>query len=123
MYDPKFNAVYYSHHVRHRKTTYFVCSSRRNARYNDDVLIDSGTGDALWPSVMDVLTVQEPEPRRRLDEKYQDAATMARCHEDTGIEQHITILECGPMPNVMAALPNIGGALCLMPHSLADAHY
>jgi len=23
-------------------------------------------------------------------------------------------VECGPMPNVMAALPNIGGALCLM---------
>jgi len=21
-------------------------------------------------------------------------------------------LECGPMPNVMAALPNVGGALC-----------
>jgi len=31
-------------------------------------------------------------------------------------------LECGPMPNVMAALPNIGGALCLMMQSLADAH-
>jgi len=30
-------------------------------------------------------------------------------------------LECGPMANVMAALPNIGGALCLMPQSLADA--
>jgi len=27
------------------------------------------------------------------------------------------------MPNVMATLPNIGGALCLMPQSLADAHY
>jgi len=27
------------------------------------------------------------------------------------------------MPNVMAALPNIGGALCLTPQSLADAHY
>jgi len=26
-----------------------------------------------------------------------------------------TILECGPMPNVMAALPNIGGALCSTP--------
>ena len=25
------------------------------------------------------------------------------------------ILECAPMPNVMAALPNIGGALCSMP--------
>jgi len=32
-------------------------------------------------------------------------------------------LECGPMPNVMIALPNMGGALCSMPQSLADAHY
>jgi len=24
-------------------------------------------------------------------------------------------LECGPVPNVMAALPNIGGALCSTP--------
>ena len=27
------------------------------------------------------------------------------------------------MPNVMAALLNIGGALCSMPQSLPDAHY
>jgi len=27
------------------------------------------------------------------------------------------------MPNMMVALPNIGGALCAMPQSLADAHY
>ena len=33
------------------------------------------------------------------------------------------ILEFGPMPNVMAALQNIGGALCSTPQSLADAHY
>jgi len=32
-------------------------------------------------------------------------------------------LECGPMPNVMAALPNIGGTLCSTPQSLADAQY
>jgi len=32
-------------------------------------------------------------------------------------------LECGPMPNVMAALPNIGGALCSTPQSVADTHY
>jgi len=32
-------------------------------------------------------------------------------------------LECGPMPNVMAALPNIGVAPCSTPQSLADAHY
>jgi len=33
------------------------------------------------------------------------------------------VLECGPLPNVMAALPNIGGAVCSTPQSLADAHY
>jgi len=32
-------------------------------------------------------------------------------------------LECGPMPNVMVALLNIGGALCSTPQSLAEAHY
>jgi len=32
-------------------------------------------------------------------------------------------LEYGPMPNVMVALPNIGGALCSTPQSLADAYY
>ena len=32
-------------------------------------------------------------------------------------------LECGPMQNVMVALPNIGGALCSTPQSLTDAHY
>jgi len=38
-------------------------------------------------------------------------------------EEVILQLECGPMPNVMVALPNIGGALCSTPQSLADAHY
>jgi len=27
------------------------------------------------------------------------------------------------MPNLMAALPNVVGALCSTPQSLADAHY
>ena len=35
----------------------------------------------------------------------------------------INKLECGPMPNLMVAMPNIGGALCSTPQSLADAHY
>ena len=38
-------------------------------------------------------------------------------------ERNRTKLECGPMPNVMAALPNIFGAFCSTPQSLADAHY
>ena len=32
-------------------------------------------------------------------------------------------LECGQMPNVMAALPNVGGVHCSTPQSLAHAHY
>jgi len=32
-------------------------------------------------------------------------------------------LEMWANANVMAALPNIGGALCSTPQSLADAHY
>jgi len=40
-------------------------------------------------------------------------------HTDRNSKQ----LECGPMPNVMVALPNTGGALCSMPQCLADAHY
>jgi len=32
----------------------------------------------------------------------------------------LSSLECGPVPNVMAVLPIIGGALCSMPQSLAD---
>jgi len=32
-------------------------------------------------------------------------------------------LECGPMPNVMVTPQHIGGALCSMPQSFADAHY
>jgi len=27
------------------------------------------------------------------------------------------------MPNMMAAFPNVGGALCSTPQNLADAHY
>jgi len=38
-------------------------------------------------------------------------------------ELNLTQLECKPMPNVMVDLPNIGGALCSTPQSLADAHY
>jgi len=39
------------------------------------------------------------------------------------IYKWIIKLECGPMPSLMAALPNIRGALCSMPQRLADAHY
>jgi len=39
------------------------------------------------------------------------------------MSRKVQILKCGPMPNVMVAQPNTGGALCSTPQSLADAHY
>jgi len=56
---------------------------------------------------------------------YVDCGSMLDIHSPTaditpGKEEE---LECGPMPNLMAALSNIGGALCSTPQSLADAHY
>jgi len=46
-----------------------------------------------------------------------------RHYENNGHLAVNQLLECGPMPNVMAALPNIGGALCSMLQRLADAHH
>ena len=39
--------------------------------------------------------------------------------EEEEEEEEEEELECGPMPKMMVALPNTGGALCSMPQSLA----
>jgi len=38
-------------------------------------------------------------------------------------EKRVETLEMWANANVMAALPNTGGAFCSTPQSLADAHY
>jgi len=48
---------------------------------------------------------------------------ISACNVSTVRTSEKVQLECGPMPNVMVALPNIGGALCSTPQSLSDAHY
>jgi len=40
-------------------------------------------------------------------------STACHMHVAQRVVEH-SRLECGPMPNVMAALPNIGGTLCSM---------
>jgi len=43
---------------------------------------------------------------------------------NSSIQHNTTLkLECGPMPNMMVALPNIGGALCSTPQNLVGAQY
>jgi len=51
--------------------------------------------------------------------------TKTSCHTFHHLEKNVFHykLECGPMPNVLVALPNIGGALCSTPQSLDDDHY
>jgi len=68
--------------------------------------------------ILEESILSDVKPKR-----HEKAAILHRdalCHKPQEIE---TKLECGPMPNVMATLPNIGGALCSTPQSFADAHY
>jgi len=57
-----------------------------------------------------------------------EALTGGLSSDNKGLQQQLTSpltnmkLECGPMPNVMATLPNTGGTLCSTPQSLADTH-
>jgi len=46
----------------------------------------------------------------------------SRVHHISDLHSKFT-LECGRMPNVMAALPHIDGALCSTPQSLTDADF
>jgi len=43
----------------------------------------------------------------------------------SGVCGHCNIFtnKCGPILKVMAALPNVGGALCSTPQRMADTHY
>jgi len=48
-------------------------------------------------------------------------ATQKRRKTRTQSNRNITELECGPLPNVMTALSNIGSALCSTPQSLTPS--
>jgi len=61
----------------------------------------SATAEPLFSNVEDIFRIQDKNNIRKMQKQ----------------------LECGPMPNVMVALPSIGGALCSMSQSLAGAHY
>jgi len=43
--------------------------------------------------------------------------------ESNEVKLFLTRMWANTVPNVMVALPNIGGALCSTLQSLADAHY
>jgi len=68
---------------------------------------------------------------RKNDAKNRHLRTIAElCPAISSQRRHVSTvgkivkqLGCGPVRNLMVALPNIGGALCSMPQSLADAHY
>jgi len=81
----------------------------------------SGLG---WPDIRPLFNIRFPLRIRQKAVKYRISKpdTVYFIYLNRHIGNNCK-LECGPMPNVMAALPNIGGALCSTPQSLAEAHY
>jgi len=68
-----------------------------------------------YGSTPDPVCPEESEPLKHF------AIITARMHRI--LNKTIRKLQCGPIHNVIAALPNIDGDLCSTPQSLADAHY
>jgi len=62
-------------------------------------------------------------PRWRVFGDFLGPAFPASCVQHVSDLDYKFTLEMWANANVMAALPNIGGALCPMSQSLADAHY
>ena len=62
-------------------------------------------------------THPSPRPKRHLDQfsHFTGLKTVIDRQTDPQTTLLHLKLECGPMPNVMVALPNIGGAFCSMP--------
>ena len=90
------------------------CQIECRCHYFDQKLKNSHSVHAWWEcgqKLPDLL----PNDYFNLKWKYCHFTTciITQCWKKTG-------LECGPMTNVMVALPNIGGALCSTPKSLAD---
>jgi len=70
----------------------------------------------------ELRAVSDAWPLQRYAECYKTTQDLdCNMHYNATASQNSLKLQCGPVPNVMAALPNIGGALCSMPQSLADA--
>ena len=85
---------------------------------------------ALWSLLSSFFFfISSPNLSRRILDVYTWCGLSAnlRCRSETCCtrlaENARRNLECGPMPNLMVALPNIGGAFCSTPQSLADTDY
>ena len=84
------------------------------------------TVKAILKSVDFWWSYRQTERLQQLNCTASHTVTNTAAHQLKVMWQHETThnkLECGPMPNLMVALPNIGGALCSTLQSLADAHY
>jgi len=90
-------------------------------------------GPIFWLQCTNVIDKQDRQERQKTERSDSVGRTVLRtvaqntCVSCPLPRPHpsplVRNLKCGPMPNVMSALPNIGGAVCSTPQSLADAHY
>jgi len=70
----------------------------------------------MWTPFLQFLTVADIQ-------LFCDTASLKHVNNFTISKHYKHQLECEPMPNVMAALPNAGGGLCSTPQSMANAQY
>jgi len=76
----------------------------------------------MCESMVDIQSATAAIRRGKKEEEETTGQKYNLCTTQGGHTKKIE-LECGPVPNLMVALPNIGDALCLTPQSLTDAHY
>jgi len=77
----------------------------------------------LFPSLDTKTTITNINQKYQSTESHETLTTVLSHDNIRQAIVNLKQLECGPMPNVMAVLPNIGSALCSTPQSLADGHY
>jgi len=100
-----------------REREKIVCGSRRGTTTDRLRHVYTSLGNAVRIR-LHVIASDDSETDRRATPRF-----LIHYQGLFSLNQSVSQLECGPMPNLMVALPNIGGALCSTPQSLADAHY
>ena len=94
---------------------------RSRTRYEFTVLARDELGGAHFSRVVNAMTsTMTQRPAKVTDDQHALLTLLGRSFHSQSTPVHImpwlhVQLECGPMPNVMVALPNIGGAVCSTP--------
>jgi len=71
--------------------------------------------------IIDVYGIKTIRPTQQ--QQFDDCRIASLCYHSYNDDELMITRKCGPMTNVMVALPNIGSAICSTPQRLAFTHY